>query len=72
MQIEYGGSQTNFNIGEKIILGPSAIAHSIYGVTPKEATKEEIKDLIKSFADASLRAKKSGFDGVQFHAALQH
>lgn len=72
MQIEYGGSQTNFNIGERIILGPSAIAHSIYGVTPKEATKEEIKDLIKSFADASLRAKKSGFDGVQFHAALQH
>ncbi len=69
LQIAYGGSQTNFNVGERIILGPSAIAHSIYGVTPKEATKEEIKDLIKSFADASLRAKKSGFDGVQFHAA---
>jgi 2,4-dienoyl-CoA reductase-like NADH-dependent reductase (Old Yellow Enzyme family) len=69
LQIAYGGSQTNFNVGERIILGPSSVPHSVYGVTPKEATKEEIKSLIESFADASLRAKKSGFDGVQFHAA---
>ncbi len=69
LQIVYGGSQTNFNVGERIILGPSAVAHRIYGVTPKEATKEDIRGLIESFADDSLRAKKSGFDGVQFHAA---
>lgn len=35
----------------------------------KEATKNEIKYLVKSFADASLRAKKAGFDGVEFHSA---
>ncbi|MBU3202790.1 NADH:flavin oxidoreductase [Clostridium algidicarnis] len=69
LQIAYGGSQTNFNVGERVILAPSAVAHSVYGVMPREATKEEIKGLIESFADASLRAKNSGFDGVQFHAA---
>ncbi|WP_028829276.1 NADH:flavin oxidoreductase [Proteocatella sphenisci] len=69
LQIAYGGSQTNFNVGERTILGPSSVEHSIYGVTPQEATKEDIKNLINSFADASLRAKMSGFDGVQLHAA---
>lgn len=69
LQIAYGGSQTNFNVGKRTILGPSAIPHRIYGVTPKEATTEEIRGLVESFADAALRAKKSGFDGVQFHAA---
>lgn len=69
LQIAYGGSQTDFNVGERVILGPSAVPHYVYDVTPKEATKEDIKDLVESFADASVRAKESGFDGVQFHAA---
>lgn len=69
LQIAYGGSRSSFNLGKRIILGPSAVTQSQHGVTPKEASKEEIRGLIKSFADASLRAKKAGFDGVQFHAA---
>ena len=32
-------------------------------------TKEEIKIIIKAFGNAAVRAKKSGFDGVQIHAA---
>lgn len=69
LQIAYGGSRTNFNVGKRTILGPSAVAQSQHGVIPKEATKAEIEELIRSFADASVRAKKAGFDGVQFHAA---
>ena len=69
LQIAYGGSRTNYNVGERTILGPSAVTQSQYGVTPREASKEEIKGLIRSFADASFRAKRAGFDGVQFHAA---
>lgn len=69
LQIAYGGSQTTFNVGQRTILGPSAVPHDICGITPKEATKEDIEYLIESFADASLRAKKSGFDGVQLHGA---
>ncbi|TDP89442.1 2,4-dienoyl-CoA reductase-like NADH-dependent reductase (Old Yellow Enzyme family) [Halanaerobium saccharolyticum] len=69
MQLAYGGSQTNFKVEDRTILGPSAVPHATYGVSPKKATKAEIKSLINSFAEAALRAKKSGFDGVQFHAA---
>lgn len=69
MQIVYGGSQTTFNLGERTILGPSAVSHVSCGVTPKEATQDEIKDLIKHFAAAAHRAQQAGFDGVQLHAA---
>lgn len=69
LQIAYGGSQTNYNIGTREIWGPSAVEHKFTRVTPKEMTKEEIDKLIKAFGDASLRAKKAGFDGVELHGA---
>lgn len=69
MQLAYGGSQTGLTPPSKVILGPSAIENKVSKVTPKEATKDDIKFLVKSFADAALRVKKSGFDGVQIHVA---
>ena len=69
MQLAYGGSQTGLTPPSKVILGPSAIENKVSKVTPKEATKDDIKFLIKSFANAALRVKKSGFDGVEIHIA---
>lgn len=69
MQIAYGGSQSKFNIGERTIWGPSAVAHKGTGTIPKEITKEEIKYLVNAYGDAALRIKKAGFDGVELHAA---
>ena len=34
-----------------------------------ELTKDDIKKLVKAFADAAGRAKEAGFDGVQMHSA---
>ena len=34
-----------------------------------ELSKDEVKDIIKMFVDASIRAEICGFDGVQIHAA---
>ncbi|TDQ42953.1 NADH:flavin oxidoreductase [Aureibacillus halotolerans] len=37
--------------------------------TPREMTKEDIQIAIDSFAQAAVRAKKVGFDGVEVHGA---
>ncbi len=41
------------------------------GLRPKyrEATRQDIDALIDSFADATVRARNAGFDGVELHAA---
>ncbi|WP_242840700.1 NADH:flavin oxidoreductase [Clostridium hydrogeniformans] len=69
MQIVYGGSQTSFNLGEREILGPSAVPDILTKVTPKEMTKEEIDYIVKSFGKAAKRVKEAGFHGVQIHGA---
>ena len=46
-----------------------ALERLVTGTTPKEMSKEYIKKVVQAFADAALRVKKTGFDGVQIHAA---
>ena len=38
-----------------------------FGKTPKELTKKEITTIQKQFANAALRAKKTGFELVELH-----
>ncbi len=38
-------------------------------IIPKEMSIDEITDLINKFGEAAERAKKAGFDGVEFHGA---
>jgi len=55
-------------------VGPSAVAMpysfmmGLSGVTPRELTAQEIKKIEDKYAEAALRAKKSGYDGVEIHA----
>ena len=67
MQIVYGGFMTDFNVGERTIWGPSTIKNEVGGTMAKEITKEEIAYLVNKYADAALRVKKSGFNGVEIH-----
>jgi len=69
LQIVYGGSFSWFNTAERVIWGPSAVTNKLTGVTPKEMTKDDIRTLVEAFGDAALRAKRSGFDGVEIHGA---
>ena len=72
VQLVYGGSQNICYEEDKRkmdVLGPSAVYNARSGITPKEATKEEIRWIVASFARAAERVKQAGMDAVQIHAA---
>lgn len=48
---------------------PSPIPYKGTGITPQELTTEEVREFIKKFIDAGLRAYECGYDMVQLHAA---
>lgn len=51
-------------------VAPSAVPYSwIPGVSPRALTVEEIGEIVKIYGPAGERAKKSGFDAVEIHAA---
>lgn len=69
LQIAYGGSFSNLKPPSDIIYGPSSVESQITKITPIEMTKENIKEIIEAFAQASKRAQEAGFDGVELHGA---
>ncbi|ABZ74764.1 NADH:flavin oxidoreductase/NADH oxidase [Shewanella halifaxensis HAW-EB4] len=69
MQLAYGGTKTTYNVGERVIFAPSAVAERGTQTLGKPMTKTEIDYIASAFALASRRAQESGFDGVEIHAA---
>jgi len=69
LQVAEGGPQAKFNLKTRTVYAPSVVEHKHTGVIPVEMTKEDIKKHVEAFGNAALRAKKSGFDGIQMHAA---
>jgi 2,4-dienoyl-CoA reductase-like NADH-dependent reductase (Old Yellow Enzyme family) len=68
MQIAHAGCNSSvIPAGEKAV-GPSAMEMP-QGCSCREMTKAEISETIEDFMQAAVRAKKSGFDGVQLHGA---
>ncbi len=67
MQIIHSGELINNNIEE--VYGPSKVLNPLFNSMNKELTKEEILIIEDQFVEAALRAKKSGFDGVDIHSA---
>ncbi|MFC1913831.1 FAD-dependent oxidoreductase [Chloroflexota bacterium] len=51
------------------IVAPSEVEFIPTGVTARELSKEEIKNVIEAFAEAVRRAKEAGFDAVEIHGA---
>lgn len=69
MQIVYGGSMSTLNPPSQKIFGPSAVKNERTEIVPLEMTKEDIKFIKDCFVQAAVRVQKSGFDGVELHAA---
>lgn len=78
-QLMHAGAISQGNIYKDNAIGPSAVQPKgtkldIYGgegafSIPQAATKEDIQQIIQAFADAAVRAREAGFDGVEIHGA---
>jgi 2,4-dienoyl-CoA reductase-like NADH-dependent reductase (Old Yellow Enzyme family) len=71
MQINHAGRQTPYDI-TKTPVAPSAVQTSVPGGKfgpPRALEETEIRDIIERFGHAAAVARKTGFDGVQIHAA---
>ncbi|MCF7926109.1 MAG: NADH-dependent flavin oxidoreductase [Candidatus Izimaplasma sp.] len=71
IQLYHGGRMAVPNLfdGQRI-LAPSAVkALRDYAETPEPLTQKEIKLIINDFKQATIRAMKTGFDGIELHGA---
>jgi len=72
VQLNHPGKQSTKGLNPYNI-APSAVPFSpeMAGLfeTPREATAEEIHDLIRRFGQSAAICKKAGFSGVEIHAA---
>jgi 2,4-dienoyl-CoA reductase-like NADH-dependent reductase (Old Yellow Enzyme family)/thioredoxin reductase len=62
---------SQLNNGETPV-SASPIPSRILKEIPREVTPEEIRDIIKRYAEAAARAQRSECDGVQVHCAHMH
>ncbi len=68
VQLHHGGRVASSDLNGLQPIAPSPLPGTT-GETPKEMTVEEIAETVAYFADAALRAKMAGFDGVELHGA---
>lgn len=68
-QLVHGGRQVRPKYIKGEIWAPSEIVSSDSRIIPKEMTEQDINSIIEDFVIAGVRAKGSGFDGIQLHAA---
>jgi 2,4-dienoyl-CoA reductase-like NADH-dependent reductase (Old Yellow Enzyme family)/thioredoxin reductase len=69
MQVNHAGTRGSEHAASFIPVAPSAIAHPLTGVVPKELSKQEIEHLIQAFTEAARRIKDANFDGIEIHGA---
>lgn len=68
-QLVHAGGQTSSKVIGSQPLVPSATGYAGYQDTPREMTTDQVRELVRAFAVAALRAKQAGFDGIQLHGA---
>jgi 2,4-dienoyl-CoA reductase-like NADH-dependent reductase (Old Yellow Enzyme family)/thioredoxin reductase len=68
IQIHHGGREAKSTVSGLQPVSASPLP-GLAGETPREMAVEEIAETVAYFADAALRAKTAGFDGVELHGA---
>jgi 2,4-dienoyl-CoA reductase-like NADH-dependent reductase (Old Yellow Enzyme family) len=68
LQISHAGRQTDPDLVEGDVVGPSPVTDTMTKITPRPLTHDEILGVIESFGLAAGRAREAGFDGVEIMA----
>ena len=74
LQLQHGGRECISKITGKQPVGPCSLRSSFTAISktgeiPKELTIKEIQNIIELYAEGARRAKESGFDAIELHAA---
>ena len=69
LQLHHAGRESLYLLREKKAIAPSAIRPLVFGLTPREMTREEIHEIIAAFGAAARRGMEAGFDAVEVHGA---
>jgi 2,4-dienoyl-CoA reductase-like NADH-dependent reductase (Old Yellow Enzyme family)/thioredoxin reductase len=69
LQLHHAGRESLYLLREKKAIAPSAIRSLVFGLTPREITREEIHEIIAAFGVAARRGMEAGFDAVEIHGA---
>lgn len=69
MGIQLAHAGRKCEVEKETIIAPSAIAFDEKYKTPKEMSREDIKNVIESFKNAAKRAKDIGYDVIELHGA---
>ncbi|AEF93862.1 NADPH dehydrogenase [Desulfotomaculum nigrificans CO-1-SRB] len=67
IQLNHAGRKSEVEYLDPV--GPSAIAYSDKYRTPRELSRDEIKEIVGLFAAAARRAVTAGFDAIEIHGA---
>ena len=69
VQLHHAGRETTSAMIGQTPTGPSSIPSVVYREPVNEYTTEQVYELIDSYIQSSVRCKKAGFDGIEFHSA---
>ena len=69
LQLHHGGRESLYLLKQKKAIAPSPIRSLVFGLTPREISRDEIQEVIAAFGSAAFRAREAGFDAVEVHGA---
>jgi 2,4-dienoyl-CoA reductase-like NADH-dependent reductase (Old Yellow Enzyme family)/thioredoxin reductase len=69
LQLHHAGRESLYLLQQGKAIAPSAIPSLVFGLTPREMTRDEIQEIIIAFGAAARRGIEAGFDAVEVHGA---
>ncbi len=69
LQLHHAGRESLYLLKAGKAIAPSPIRSLVFGMTPREMTPDEIREIIAAFGAAAFRAVEAGFDAVEVHGA---